>query len=310
MMENSKIPLIAVVGPTASGKTALGVQLALALDGEIISADSMQIYKNMPIASAVPREQEMAGIPHHLIEFADPDTEFSVADYVNLAKQKISEVYRRNKLPILVGGTGLYVNSLIDNIEFAEQSADMALRARLEAEFEKVGGREMLSRLADFDKESADRLHENDRRRIIRAFEVYALTGKTLTQQNELSRKVESPYDVVMLGITYRDRQLLYDRINRRVDIMVECGLLDEARQHISTRGGACQAIGHKELLPYFEGRSTLNEALETLKRETRRYAKRQLTWFRRDMRINWLYADEQTDLASAALKIIKEERS
>lgn len=308
-MENNKIPLIAVVGPTASGKTALGVQLCLALDGEVISADSMQIYKNMPIASAVPSEEERAGVPHHLMEFAEPDTEFSVADYVNLAKRKISEVYSRKKLPVLVGGTGLYVNSLIDNIEFLEQPSDMALRARLEDEFDNIGGREMLSRLAKFDVETASRLHENDRRRIIRAFEVYHLTGRTVTQQNVLSRNNESPYDVIMLGITYRDRGLLYDRINRRVEIMVECGLPDEARQNINTKGGACQAIGHKELIPYFEGDCTFEQAIETLKRETRRYAKRQLTWFRRDTRINWIYADEEDDIVSAALKIIKEER-
>ncbi len=305
---NEKIPLIAVVGPTASGKTALGVRLAKALGGEIISADSMQIYKDMPIAAAVPSEEEKGGIEHHLMEFCEVGTEFSVADYVNLAKQKIIEVYSRGKLPILVGGTGLYVNSLIDNISFAEEKKDLLLRERLEAQFDELGGEEMLRLLSQFDPDSAHRLNAGDRRRIVRAFEVYEQTGKTQTEQKAASRREPSPYNALMIGVTYRDRALLYGRINRRVDIMLENGLLEEAKKHcFNEKKGAGQAIGHKELAPYFKGECSLEDALEILKRETRRYAKRQYTWFCRDERINWIYADEEPDVLSAALKICKE---
>lgn len=304
----NKIPLLAIVGPTASGKTALSVELAKALGGEIISADSMQIYKDMPIAAAVPSEAEKCGIPHHLMEFCEAGSEFSVADYVNLAKQKIIEVYSRGKLPILVGGTGLYVNSLIDNIAFTEEKKDDALRAALEQEFEEKGGAEMLRLLGEFDPETAARLHERDRRRIIRAFEVYRQTGKTVTEQNAASKLEPSPYNALLIGIAFRDREKLYNRINRRVDIMLENGLLDEAKKYSSlTKKGSGQAIGHKELAPYFSGDVSLEEAIETLKRETRRYAKRQLTWFCRDERINWLYADEEEDIFESALKICKE---
>lgn len=309
---SEKIPLLAVVGATASGKTSLGVGLAKALGGEIVSADSMQIYKNIPIASAVPTDEEKSGIPHHLMEFLEVGEEFSVADYVNLARQKIIEINSRGKLPILVGGTGLYVNSLVDNISFSEEPVCKELRARLEERFDAIGGEEMLKELALFDPDSAQRLHPNNRRRIIRAFEVYESTGKTVTEQNILSREEESPFNTLLLGITYRDREKLYTRINRRVDIMVENGLLEEARHFYNLeRKGAGQAIGHKELAEYFAGNCSLEEALENLKRETRRYAKRQYTWFRRDERINWIYADEQEDLLSAALKIVKgEEKS
>ncbi len=308
-MENlKKIPLLAVVGPTASGKTKLGVGLAKALGGEIISADSMQIYKDMPIAAAVPSAEEREGIEHHLMEFCEAGSEFSVADYVNLAKEKISEIYSRGKLPILVGGTGLYVNSLVDNISFSEEKKDESLRAELEVQFDELGGEEMLRRLAEFDPDSAARLHVRDRRRIIRAFEIYLQTGKTATEQNADSRREPSPYDVLMIGIAYRSRETLYERINRRVDIMLENGLLDEAEKYCcSERKGSGQAIGHKELSPYFRGECSLCDAVETLKRETRRYAKRQYTWFCRDERIKWIYADEETDVLAAALKICKE---
>ncbi len=305
-MEN-RIPLIAIVGPTASGKTALSVELAKRQGGEIVSADSMQIYKNMSVASAVPSDSEKQGIPHHLMEFLEPESDFSVADYVNLAKKVILDINSRNKLAILVGGTGLYVNSLVDNIIFTDEPFDSTLRSALEAEFERLGGEEMLKKLATFDPDSAARLHVNNRRRIIRAFEVYRQTGKTVTEQNIISRQTPSPYNTIMLGITYRDRQRLYDRINRRVDIMLDCGLLEEARLCLGRNtGGAAQAIGHQELAPYFAGECSLADAVEKLKRETRRYAKRQLTWFMRDERINWIYADETEDVLSAALKIIK----
>ena len=307
-MNQRKIPLIAVVGPTASGKTALGAELAGLLDGEIVSADSMQIYSSIDIAAATPTPEERKGIPHHLMGFLPPDAEFSVADYVNLAKSTIFQIYSRGKQPILVGGTGLYVNSLVDNISFAEKAKDKGVRERLEKEFDLVGAKGMLSRLASFDPESAAKFSENDRRRIIRAIEIYETTGMTATEHIATSRAEPSPFDAVLIGVTCRDRQKLYERINRRVDGMLERGLLDEARRFYRLPGrGAGQAIGHKEFAPYFSGECDLQTAVDTLKRETRRYAKRQLTWFGRDRRINWIYTDLCDDVTAQAMKIIKE---
>lgn len=302
-----KTPLIAVVGPTASGKTSLGVELALLLGGEVVSADSMQIYKGMPIASAVPEISERKGVKHHLIEFAEYGSSFSVADYVNLAKEKISEIVSRNNTPILVGGTGLYVNSLIDGIEFVNTDTDYNLREKLTEQFDKLGGEEMLKRLAQFDIKTASKLNPSDKRRIIRAFEVYESTGITFSKQNELSRKNESPYAATVIGITYRERAKLYERIEKRVDLMMEKGLLKEARSSFEKgiKSGASQAIGHKEFYPYFEGEITLEEAVSRLKTETRRYAKRQLTWFNKRTDVNWIYADE-CDVSAKAKEIIE----
>lgn len=309
---SEKIKIICVVGPTASGKTGLSIELAKRLDGEIVSADSMQIYKGLSIASAAPTAEEMQGIPHHLIEFLDTNDAFTVADYTAIAKEKIKEIAQRGKMPIIVGGTGLYINSLVDNIEFLEQQADSALRKRLCDEYNAIGGEAMLERLRAIDPEAAALLHPNNDRRIIRAFEIYELTGHTLTEQNALSRRNESPFDPVMIGLNYTDRQTLYDRINLRVDIMLENGLLNEARRSYENRttatDGAVQAIGHKEFFDYFDGNVTLDEAVETLKRSTRRYAKRQLTWFLRDTRIHWIYPDATPDVTARALEIIKEE--
>lgn len=288
--------VVYVTGPTASGKTELGVSLAEKYGGEIVSADSMQIYKGIHIASAAPDEEEKRGIPHHLIEFLPLSQQFSVADYVAAARQCIDEILSRKKLPVVVGGTGLYISALTDNIEFADGQTDMKLRCELDGEFERVGGEEMLSRLAAFDPEAAARLHPGNRRRIIRAFEVYRLTGKTVTEQNKLSRQNEPRYDNLILGIASRDREWLYNRINLRVDKMLENGLVQEAEKTVSLplNGGGMQAIGHKELYGYLKGECTIQEAAERLKQSTRRYAKRQLTWFRRDTRIKWLYADEE----------------
>ncbi len=293
MNENLKIPVIVVVGPTASGKTSLGIEIARMFNGEIISADSMQIYKGFPIASAAPTDEEKSLAVHHLVEFLEPTVKFSVAEYVALANEKIRDIYSRGKTPVVVGGTGLYINSLIDGIVFGEQKTDMNLRQELEEQFDTLGGEEMLRRLSSFDNEAASRLSVGDRRRIIRAFEVYKLSGITISEQNRLSRVKESPYSPVMIGITYKDREKLYERINKRVDIMLESGLLEEAKSMSNKGITAAQAIGHKELIPYFNGKVSLRDAVETLKRETRRYAKRQLTWFRRDERIFWIYADE-----------------
>ncbi len=301
-----KIKTVFIVGPTASGKTALSIELAKKFGGEIISADSMQIYKGIHIASAAPDEAEKQGIPHHLLEFLDTDNQFSVADYVAAAKEKIFEINNRGNLPIVVGGTGLYISSLADNTSYLEEKVDINLRERLENEFDNIGAENMLLKLSEFDKESAEKLHPNDRRRIIRAFEVYLSTGKTKTEQNELSHKNESPIEPFMIGITYNDREKLYERINKRVDIMLENGLLKEAVEVYEKRNssGGFQAIGHKELYGFIEGKISLDEAAEILKMQTRRYAKRQLTWFRKDTRINWIYADIAENPTEEALRL------
>lgn len=309
MSKNEKIKVVCVAGPTASGKTTLGIGIARAFNGEVISADSMQIYKGIHIASAAPDTEEMQGIPHHLIEILSPDEACTVADYVRMADECIRDITARGKLPIIVGGTGLYINSLLDGISFIPDETDQGLRAELTAEIERVGAEEMLHRLSDFDPETAARLHPNDTRRIIRAFEIYRTTGKTQTQANAESRG-ESPYDALIIGLTCRDRQLLYDRIDRRVDVMLRRGLLEEARKATEISGGAVQAIGHKELYGYLRGEMTLEEAADNLRRATRRYAKRQLTWFRRDERINWIYADETADPAGDAIKLIEDWRN
>ena len=301
-----KIPLIAVVGPTASGKTKLGIELAKAFNGEVVSADSMQVYKGISIASAAPTAEETCGIPHHLVEFLELGSEFSVADYVNLAKEKINEIYSRGKMPILVGGTGLYVNSLIDGIDFSSENYDIEIRNRLEKEMEDLGAEALLQRLAEVDEETAKKLHPNNRRRILRALEVYETTGITFSKQNELSR-VGSEYDAVIIGVTYKDREKLYERINLRVDSMLNSGLLDETKTTLDLPNGkgAMQAIGHKELHKYLRGEQTLEEAVEVLKMQTRRYAKRQLTWFNRNEDIHWLYQDSD-DVVNSAIEIVK----
>lgn len=303
------IKAIFIVGPTASGKTSLSIELAKTFGGEIVSADSMQIYKGIHIASAAPDEQEKCGIPHHLIEFLEIDEEFSVADYVKLARQCIKEINSRGKLPIIVGGTGLYISSLLDNIEFADADTDYQLRQKLETRFDEIGADEMLNELAQFDETSAKSLHPNNRRRIIRAFEVFYQTGKTITQQNILSKKNKSDINPLVIGITFKDRQRLYERINRRVDLMIESGLLEEAKANYNktSNKGAFQAIGHKELYSYFDNESSLEEAVERLKMQTRRYAKRQLTWFNRDHRINWIYPDDNVDFLNTAKIMAKE---
>lgn len=306
----AKLSVLAVVGPTASGKTALSVELAKRTDGEIVSADSMQIYKGMDIASAKPTKEEMCGIPHHMMDFLSPETPYSVAQYTEAAAQRIREIAARGKLPILVGGTGLYVDSLLSHTQFIEAPTDMVLRTALDAQFEAEGGEEMLKRLAEFDPESAARLHPNNKKRILRAFEIYRLTGKTLSEALAQSHAVPSPFAPVYIGIAFRERAVLYDRINRRVDSMLERGLLEEARAfYKGSPETAAQAIGYKELKPFLDGDLPFADAVENLKRATRNYAKRQITWFKRNGRIHWLYADECTpeQLLTQALEIANE---
>ncbi len=294
-MNQSKIPLICIVGPTASGKTSLSVNIAKYFDAEIVSADSMQIYKGMDIATAKPTKEEQQGIIHHMMDFLETSEQFSVAQYCDMTHKIIRDIHNRGKLPVLVGGTGLYVDSLINNITFADSDGDEKLREELQKECDEYGVNYLLEKLASFDEVSAKKLEETrNPKRIIRAIEVYMTTGKTISQYNDESKKNESPYKVVKIGLTATDRQFLYDRINKRVDIMLENGLVEEAREtynpNLSTT--AAVAIGHKELIPFLEGNAELDECIDILKMQTRRYAKRQLTWFNRDKEIHWLNID------------------
>ena len=294
-MAESKIPLIAIVGPTASGKTSLAVALCKAIGGEVVSCDSMQIYKGMDIATAKPTVEEMQGIPHHMIGFAEPDDVFSVAKYCEMAKNIISDIHSRGKKAVLAGGTGLYYSSLVDNIEFLPEDTDFKYREELRKRAEAEGAQVLLDELAAVDPKAASRLHPNNLGRIIRALEIYRTTGKTITEQNEMSHSNETPFETVAFCLDARDRQYLYDRINRRVDIMLECGLEAEARAFFENPLGrtAKQAIGYKELYPYFAGEKTFEECIDNLKMQTRRYAKRQLTWFRRDEKMNFIFIDD-----------------
>lgn len=299
-----KTKIICVVGATASGKTDLAVKLAKAVDGEIISADSMQVYKNMPIATAVATKEEQDGVVHHLVEFLDADQTFSVADFVERAKVLIDEITARGRVPIVAGGTGLFVDSLVKNISFSEVGSNAEIRNELA----EKSNEELYERLLKLDAKAAEDIHPNNRKRVIRALEL-CMSGTSKTEQNENSMLIDSPYDALYIGIGYKDRQKLYDRINKRVDLMLEAGLENEARQMLGKQGlTARQAIGHKELQPYIDGKITLDEATENLKRETRRYAKRQLTWFRRNENINWLYADEMSrdELVKKAVDLAK----
>ncbi len=303
-----KIRLISVVGPTASGKTRLSVELAKHYNGEIVSADSMQIYRGMQIATAKPAKEEMQGIPHHLMDFLSPEQTYSVAAFVQDARAVIQDITLRGKLPIIVGGTGLYVDSLLNHVQFSEQPADKKYTDALWKVYEAKGVNALLAMLDEADKPSCERLaKERNPKRIIRALAFYQSTGITMTEQISNSHPEESPYAPVKLGLNFMDREKLYERINARVDIMLEQGLLEEAGQVLQSPLGptAVKAIGYKELAPYFEGKATLEECIDKLKRETRRYAKRQLTWFKRDAEINWLYVDMTNSFEELLLQAV-----
>lgn len=310
----NRIPVVAVIGPTASGKSDLAVEICCRFGGEVVSADSMQIYKGMAIATAKPTEEEKKNIPHHMMGFLDNTEDYSVALYQQAAAECIADISSRGLLPVVCGGTGLYVDTLLNNIKLSEDSYDEELRSLLLKRAEDEGGERLLEEVRAFDPEYAEKLHPNNVKRIVRALEVYKTTGTTMTEQLELSKRT-SPYDACFIGLDAEDRQFLYDRIDRRVDIMLERGLESEAREYLASANGttSAQAIGYKELRPYFDGEIPLEQAVENLKRATRRYAKRQLTWFRRNERINWLYIDKyqkREDLANAAFAIVKGEIS
>lgn len=290
-----KCPLCVIAGPTASGKTAFSIELAKQLNGEIISADSMQIYKGMDIATAKPTFQERAQVPHHLIDFLDISEPYSVARYVEDARACIKEIRSRGKLPFLVGGTGLYINAVIDHLSFPEIEQSPLLRAQLQQQAKEQGGAALLEQLRSFDPETASRLHENNLGRIIRAIEVYRLTGIPMWEHQKRSRQEPSPYELCYLGLNFQNRAHLYERINLRVDQMLKQGLVEECQTAMEKglSGTAVQAIGYKELFPYLSGQMPLSQCVDRLKQATRQYAKRQLTWFRRDPRIFWILLDE-----------------
>jgi len=294
-----KIPVVAVVGPTATGKTALGIGIAKRFGGEIVSCDSMQIYRGLLIGTAQPSPEELRQVPHHLISFLDVREPFSVSDYVSLAGKTIRSVYAGNKLPVLVGGTGLYARSLLRGFTFEENCKSEELRRELISRSEHEGPEALYRELQELDPAAAREIHPNNVKRVIRALEYSKLAGEPFSAQAERSRHAESPYRYLMFCLSFRDREQLYRRIDSRVDQMLECGLLEEAKsfyqlcESCGTPPTAAQAIGYKELFPYFEGKAALEEAVENIKRESRRYAKRQITWFSREPEARFLYVDD-----------------
>ena len=303
MAIEQKIKILAVVGPTASGKTAVAVELAKRLGGEVISCDSMQIYRRRDIGTAKPTREEMSGIVHHLIDAVEPDAPFSCAEYVTRAAQAAKEITARGKLPILCGGTGLYLDRFLCG-EMEETQADEALRASLFAYAESEGIEALHARLRAVDPESADAIHPNNVKRVVRALEIYEQTGIPKSEFDRRSQVVESPYDATVIGLFYPRREVLYERINRRVDIMLADGLLEETERLMQegvfeVNQTAAQAIGYKELLGYFDGNETLTEAAENLKTATRRYAKRQITWFSAKPYVKWVDMEQNGQLRS-----------
>lgn len=300
-MEN-KTKIIIIGGPTATGKTNLSINLAKEFNGEIISADSVQIYKKLDIGSAKPTKEEMAGIPHHMIDIISPDESFSVCDFVSRAKDCIEDISSRGKLPIIVGGTGLYISSFVDNVNFTEEKTDYTLRKKLMEKVEEDGAEALHKELYKIDPKSAIRIHPNNIKRVVRALEIYYTTGKTMTEQNALSKTVPSPYAFKMYALS-SSRELIYERINKRVDIMVNNGLFEEVSslldEGITRDMQSMQGIGYKEIVSYFEGECSKEEAIDLVKQNSRRYAKRQLTWFRRDERYTWLDISENIDTKS-----------
>lgn len=288
-----KIKILAVVGSTASGKSALAIELAKRLHGEIVSCDSMQVYRGMDVGTAKPTAEEQAAAVHHLIDCVDPSQAFSCADYVELATRVIREIDGRGKLPIVCGGTGLYLDGLLRG-GFEETQSDPLLRERLFAYAAEHGNRALHERLAAVDPESAAAIHENNLRRVVRALEIYESTGMTKSEADAKTKAFDSPFDALVLGLRYSAREVLYGRIDRRVDEMLENGLLEETKRLrdagvFEQNATAAQAIGYKELLGVIDGREALSDAVESLKRATRRYAKRQITWFSAKEYVKWI---------------------
>lgn len=305
-MSTKRIPLVVVAGPTASGKTSLAVELCKRFNGEVISADSMQVYATLQVGTARPTEEETAGIPHHVMGFLPPDASYSVALYAEAAHAAIREVHGRGKLPVVCGGTGLYIQAVVDNLQYEDQPGDRTVRDELNKRIAAEGGEALLQELAAVDPQTAARLHPNDHGRIVRALEIYRTTGRTITQQNEDSRRTPSPYIPCGIRLDFRDRAALYDRIDRRVELMLKNGLESEARwlRNQPNTDTVRQAIGYKEWEPYFAGEASLSEVTAAIRQGTRRYAKRQLSWFRHQDWMTTVYVDDG-DVFAAAAKLI-----
>ena len=303
--------IICIAGPTASGKTALAVELAKELNGEVVSCDSMQVYKRMDIGTAKPTKEEMQGIVHHMIDVAEPDEDFSVSRYCAMASPIVDDILARGKTAIIAGGTGLYMDSLIRGNDFAPFPAT-GVREQLEAQADDIGMEAMLARLREIDPESAARLHLSDRKRIIRALEVYLETGESITEHNRKTQAIPPKYTPLWLGLDFSDRAELYRRIDLRVDLMLEMGLIAEIQgllaSGIPAKATAMQAIGYKEFVAALNGEETIAQAAEEVKKSSRHYAKRQLTWFRRNQAMHWLIRQENQgaeEILTAARQII-----
>ena len=302
--------ILCIAGPTASGKTALAVELAKDLNGEVVSCDSMQVYRRMDIGTAKPSPEEMQGIPHHMIDVAEPDEDFSVSRYCAMAAPIVDDIVARGKTAIIAGGTGLYMDSLIRGNDFAPFPST-GVRERLEAEADEVGLPAMLTQLRQIDPDTADRVF--DRKRILRALEVYLETGETITEHNRKTRLIPPKYTPLWLGLDFADRGELYRRIDKRVDIMLEMGLMEEIRSLLDSgipeKCTAMQAIGYKEFVNALEGREPLSQAAEEVKKASRHYAKRQLTWFRRNPAVRWLVrsGDDDREILASARQIIRD---
>ena len=296
--------IVCIAGPTACGKTTLGVLLAQRFCGEVVSVDSMQIYRGMTVGTAAPTAEEMQGVPHHMIAVADPAEQWSAAEYVSRATPVVDDILARGKLPVLVGGTGLWMDALIRGHGFAKGHAGGAIRRELEARLEREGIAPLLEELRQVDPESAERLHPADTKRILRALEVYRETGSTISAHNAATRMIPPRYDAVWIGLQFADRADMKALIDRRVDKMVQEGLLDEVRALLAMglprNATAMQAIGYKEFLGVLDGALTEPEAIELVKLRSRQYAKRQLTWLRRNPDIHWIFWEKDRDFARA----------
>jgi len=296
--------ILIVTGPTATGKTALGVALAKELGGEVVGADSMQIYRGMDIGTAKPTRDEMQGVPHHMIDIADPAESFSAAKYAQMASACVDDILARGKTPIVVGGTGLYIDALLRREDFAAAPGDSGIRGELEAEYEALGGEAFRAKLAEIDPERAEKLAPGDKKRLVRAMEVWRLTGETITAHDERSREQPPRYTSLKIALDFAERERLYERIDRRAAQMFGQGLVGEVEGllngGLSDRCTAMQAIGYKEVAAYLRGECTLDEAIEAVQRESRRYAKRQLTWLRRDGSVRWLRWEKEPNISEA----------
>ncbi|WP_101875416.1 tRNA (adenosine(37)-N6)-dimethylallyltransferase MiaA [Lachnoclostridium edouardi] len=293
---NKKLPLIVLTGPTAVGKTDLSVDLAKAVNGEIISADSMQVYRHMDIGSAKIKEEEMRGVPHHLINVLEPTEDFNVVIFKQLAQKALEDIYSRNKVPIIAGGTGFYIQALLNDIDFKENEEGGRIRKKLEEDVAKYGASWLHNQLCQVDPKSGEAIHENNVKRVIRALEYYQLTGQKISLHNEQEKQKNSPY-AFLYYVLNTERSLLYERIDKRVDLMMKEGLVEEVKalKELGCRRGitSMQGLGYKEILDYLDGLYSLDEAVYILKRDTRHFAKRQLTWFRREKDVRWLYLPE-----------------